>query len=380
MIACSGSSATSEDQAQQPAPSEGSNAAPSEGSAPATQDTAVSFNLSGLSAWSDGDSLQLVSRHRGVVLSAIEGQLAAPPPRGATTVAGSELNWKHTSAPLLDAASGDPLLLTQQVAATSNGRVYTALARAGAVAGLTLRDGRSASLATSLVPLERAALVLRWRGAAFAALTAEAGPDAEPAGAATVAISARPEGREGPDGSDLAAEIYAGLPALVTFAPLPGVDLDQEVAYANPFPQLGGTWSELATVVYSASVPVPTQWGVGAVPARMVAALPVAALRASGELAPQLSPVREVAREGRALSWKAPALGVPTGYSIEVSAVSGDAQGVRIAPAARLATKGTAIELPALAAGTYVVTITALSSGKGGAFAAADHVTAQFAL
>lgn len=376
LVACNGHAGTGNEDSQAPA-----EPAPSAAAEPAraTRDTDVAFNVSGLSAWKQGDSLQLVSQRRGVVLSGIESQLAAAPGAGETTVAGAAINWKHTPAPLFDASQGDKLLLTQLVTGVSNGRVYSALARAGEVSGLALRDGHPASLASALAPVAQTSLALRWKGSAFAALTAAAaaGPGAEPAGAATIAISALPDalGKR-----DLAAELYAGLPSLVTFAPLPGADLDQAVTYGNPFPQLGGTWHELATVVYAATVPVPTRWGVGSVPARMVAAIPVAQLRQAGELAQQLSPVRDVKRDGSSLSWTAPSLGKADGYSLVISAVTGDDQGPRITPVATLTTKDTAIELPELAAGTYVVTITAIANGKGRAFASADHVTAQLAL
>lgn len=373
-VACNGNAGTGHEDSKAPAEPAASAA---DEPARATRDTDVAFNVSGLSAWKQGDSLQLVSQRRGVVLSGIESQFAAAPGADETTVAGQAINWKHTPAPLFDASQDNKLMLTQLVTGVSHGRAYSALARAGEVSGLSLRDGHPASLASALAPVAQTSLALRWKGSAFAALTAAAGPGAEPAGAATISISALPDGL---GQRDLAAEIYAGLPSLVTFAPLPGADLDQAVTYGNPFPQLGGTWHELATVVYAATVPVPTRWGVGSVPARMVAAIPVAQLRKTGELAPQLSPVRDVKRAGSSLSWTAPSLGKADGYSLVVSAVTGDDQGPSITPVATLATKGTSIELPELAAGTYVVTITAIANGEGRAFASADHVTAQLAL
>jgi hypothetical protein len=132
--------------------------------------------------------------------------------------------------------------------------------------------------------------------------------------------------------------------------------------------------------VYSASVPVPTKWGVGSVAARFVVAAPVASLGKSGELAPQISPVSGVKIDAGHVSWQAPSLGKATSYSVVVSAVSGSDQGVDIKAVAQLTTKASSLQLPALAAGTYVLTITAIAQGEGRAFASADHVTAQLAL
>jgi hypothetical protein len=382
LIACNGNASTSNEDSkssaeQPPSAAEG---------ALATRDTDVTFNISGLSAWTSGDSLQLISQRSGVVLGGLESSFAAAPRGGDTTVAGQAINWKHTFAPLVDAAKGDQVMVTQLVAATSNGRPYSALARAGVAQGFSLRDGQPASLAATLAALKQdRTLALRWNGAAFAALTsqasASAGAGALPAPAATVSISAISQAQAGSlTGEAFLTSLYAGLPSLVTFSPLPGEVVDQAVAYANPFPSLGGTWHELATAVYAASVPVPTRWGVGSVPARFVAAVPVSSLGKTGELAPQLSPVSGVKIDAGNVRWHAPTLGKATSYSVVVSAVTGSDQGVDIKAVAQLSTKATSLQLPALAAGTYVLTITAIAQGEGHAFASADHVTAQLTL
>lgn len=337
----------------------------------ATRDTDVTFNVSGLSAWAAGDSLQLVDPARGAAMAGIENAFSAYPRGGETTVAGQRLNWRHTGAPLVEAARGESVMLTQLVAAPAGG--YSALARAGAAHGFTVRDGEAAALSATLAAVAQdRALTLRFRGDQFAALAAAAGEGARPGGAAAVEISAVLGGAAG----DLHAAFQAGLPSLVTFAPLAAAAAERSVVYGNPWK--GG---EVATALYSASVPVPTRWGVGSALARFVSSAPVTSLKA-GELAPQLSPVRGVKLSPSRLSWEAPAQGKATGYSVVVHLVDGSDQGVNLKPLATLTTKATSLALPAevvTAGRTYVFTITAMT-GDGLSFASADHVTAQLAL
>lgn len=364
----------------------------------ATSDTPVTATIGGLASWPPGDSLQLVSPERGTTLAGLETNFAAYPKVGETTIAAQALNWKHLGAPLVDGAKGETALITQLVAAQSGGRRYAALARAGAAHGFTVRDGEAATLSATLTPVAQdRAFSIQWKGSQFAALVEATGAGARPGGAATVAISVVPAGFGDIPAShslrDFFTRYHSGFPTLVELPPFATSDFTQDVVYGNPFP---GAWSEFVTAIYTSSVPVPTAAGVGSVQARLITAQSVAALGKGGAIAPQLSPVRNVALDGVAfdapragvgasptISWQPPALGKATGYAVTVHQVETSDQGVNIKPLTTLSTKGTSLQLPAalLSSGSsYVLTITALSNGDSHQAFAADHVTAQLSL
>jgi hypothetical protein len=341
----------------------------------ATRDTHVAYDVTGLEPWRTGDTLQLVLPRTGHTMDGVEQALLQPPRPGDTAIAGERLNWKHTGLPLLDAADGATAMVTQLVSRRDGAREYAALGRAGVAPGLELRDGQAAALTAALAPVAQdRTLQLRWRGDQFAALTAQAGADAEPGAAATVAISAALPGalRAEPQ-----AAYDAGLPSLVTFPPLPMSAIEQRVSYGDPFDGV-----ELATALYTARVPVPTVWGQGTVLARFLAVTPVEALAQGGALAPRISPVREVSRDGTVVRWQAPKLGKASRYTVALRRVDGSAQGVELPLVTTLQTTASSVQLPAalLTVGTtYVVTITALTI-DGAAFGAADYVAAPFTL
>ncbi len=390
LIACNGNVGTTHDEDLEESGSQPAAAAPA-ASAAAKRDTQVTLSLGGLQSWKAGDSLQLVVPSTGAALPGLENSFAAYPRAGETTIAAQTVSWKHVGAPLVTADKGETVILAQLAAAisTGDGRAYAALARSGAAHGLTLRDGEAGSLAATLAPVAQdRAVTVQWRGDALPELAAAAGPGARPSPAATVAITALPDGGAR---TDFTAAYHGGLASLVVFPPLPTTRFEQTVAYGNPFSGASGKWSEVATSVYTASVPVPTASGVGSLAARFVTAVPVTSKVL--ELSPRLSPVGGVTLDGVALdaprtdagrsptlAWQAPKLGVAGSYSVTVYLVIGSDQGVELEAIDSLTTKGTSLQLPRLAAGgTYVAAITATSRGGDElVFASADHVTAQF--
>lgn len=364
--------------------------------------TPVEFELAGLSAWQAGDQLQLVAPNTGLTLTAPEESFASYPSAGSTTLRGQRLDWRAALAPLVDASKGDTTWVTQLVAAPpAPGTAGTSiLARAGIARGFTTRDGQPATLTASLAPVAPdRRLALHWRGAQFAALAAQAGPDARPAPAVAVSIKTLPAPLARTN--NFFTSHYAGLPVLVEFGPIPGAaDLDQTVRYGNPFSSARAPWTELVVMTYAASVPVPSATGIGALPAMMITAVPAGE---RVELAPAISPVRNVAAGGRSLAqprtgagtaptltWDAPAIGTATNYAVVVHAVDAGNDGVRLTKLASFYTRGTRLQLPdAVLApgGSYVFTITAISAPGAdlaarpfvGAlpYASADYVTAQ---
>lgn len=298
-------------------------------------DTYITMNLTGMSPWAVGDSLQIVSPNTALVMGGPENEFASYPAAGDTAVRGQTLNWRTAFAPVIDAAKGDSTIVTQLVSTGAGSRRYSAIARAGTAHGFTVHDGHPGTLAAVLSPVAAdRELTLGWKGRAFAALAGDVGPGARAAAAGTVAISALPDVLA--RNNAYYATYYTGLPNLVSFAPLPGAsDVDVAVRYGNPFATLGARWTELVTVVYSYIVPITTDAGVTTMPARAVVAMPVDALEA-GSLAPAISPVRNVQINQQAfdsgrtgvgpsptISWQAPAIGTPTTYVVSLGEVGG---------------------------------------------------------
>ncbi len=363
-------------------------------------DTNVTLNITGLSAWDANATLQIVSPNVGMTMSGPENELSTYP--SGTAITGQTLDWTNAFAPLIDAAKGDTTLVTQLVGMTSGARTYSALARAGTARGFSVTDGQPATLAATLTPVAQdRSLALHWKGSQFAALTSQVGPGARPGAAAALAISALPEAIA--RNNNFFSTYYTGLPNLVIFPPVPAIDFDQTVAYGNPFTSMGTPWSELVTVVYACSVPIPTESGNGSLPARLVAAVPVETLSSTGVIAPPISPVRAASINGMPLdvprtsvgdspiiSWEAPSIGTATDYVVTVHAVDASNKGVSVKTVANLRTKSTSLRIPAslLASGTsYVLTITAVSAAGADLsarpfiaslpYASADYVTAQ---
>jgi hypothetical protein len=373
-----------------------------------TSPTTVQLELSGLAAWQQGHYLQIVSPNAGMTLAGIENALPVYPGLGATALGGQAVDWRAIAAPLVDVARGDSTWVAQMEPAN---HVYARLTRAGAARDFAVGDGRSAKLTAALAPVAQdRTLALHWRGAAFAALAAQAGPGAQPAPAPAISIRAVPEAlaRNG----NLQSSFYTGLPSLVDFGPISGAaDLDQTVTYGNPFSTLGASlgaspgarWTEVVTVAYALPVSIRMPEGVGTVLALMVSATPAEALAKTGELAPAITPVRDVKLGGQSLdaarsgvgtapslTWTAPATGTATGYTVTVHELEGSRLGVNIKKVATLHTRSTQIKLPAelLRAGAnYTFTITAISApgvdlttrpfAGSLPYASADHVTAR---
>jgi hypothetical protein len=342
--------------------------------------TQVAFEISSLGDWQAGDSLQIVSPNAGMTMEGPETLLATPPGIGATAIHGQAFDWKSNLAPILDAARGDTTWVAQMAASpTSDGRTYyRALTRAGVARGFTVIDGQAATLSAALAPVAQPReLTLRWKGSEFAALAAQAGPGARPAAAPALAIRALPEllARH----NNLFSRHYAALPTLVELGPISGAeDVDQPVAYGNPFASTGAAWTEFVTVVYAMPVAVRTPQGSASLSAAIVAAVPVSALGDTGVISPPLSPVREARIAGAPLdapsagvgisptvTWQPPEIGTSTSYRVAVYALDASPLGVTPTKIATLHTNTTSLQLPGsvLSPGSsYVLTITAVAA------------------
>jgi len=341
--------------------------------------TQVGFEIAGLGSWQAGDSLQVVVPNAGVTMEGPETMLATPPGAGATAIRGP-FDWRANQAPILDAARGDTAWVAQMaVSPTIDGRTYyRALTRAGVARGFTVIDGQATTLSAALAPIAQPRQqTLRWKGSEFAALAAQAGPGARPAAAPALAIRALPEplARH----SNLFTRLFTALPTLVELGPISGSeDIDQAVAFGDPFAADGAAWTEFVSVIYPIPVAVRTPQGSASLSAMIVSAVPLAALGDAGVIAPRLSPVREPRIAGAPLdapragvgtsptvTWQPPEIGTATGYRVAVYALDASPLGVNAARIATLHTTAGSLQLPAgvLSPGSsYVLAITAVAS------------------
>jgi hypothetical protein len=362
--------------------------------------TPVHVELSGLD-WNDGASLQLVTPNLGLSIHELETHFASPPVGGATSISGETIDWARAGAPLLDSSQGDVTWLAQMTTTRRElGGYYSVLTHAGVARGLTQVDGATATLAAKLAPVALDhTLDLRWRGTAYAALAAEAGPYTRAAAGPTLSLHTLPDAIA--HNNAYHASLYQYLPSLVDFGPMDGrADFAQTIHYGNPFSTPANKWSEMVTMVYSMPVVIPH---VGSMNAMLVQAVPVDAAARSVELAPAISPVRDVAINGASLAeprtgvgrtpvitWSAPSLGTATTYSIEVEAIVRSGPGFMLRPVGTFMTNTTSLTLPAIdatSATSYVLTISAIATGDRDLattpflgtlpFASADYVTAQ---
>ncbi|MBX3154953.1 MAG: hypothetical protein KF773_03050 [Deltaproteobacteria bacterium] len=359
-----------------------------------TKTTQVGVEVDGLSPWVNGDTLQVVAPNVGLSIMGLDAHFTYPEV-GATAVANRTVNWRAAESPLIDAARGDVTTWVAQMSFSVEQGTST-LTRSGVARGFVVRDGESSTLSATLQPVAQdRRFGLRWHGDEFAALAAQAGAGVRAASQPQVTVQALPAAVAGVNQFHRSA--YGYLPTLVSVLGLTGDQFrDRTIPYGNPFTTAGARWTELVTTVYAMPA---TIRGFGSMTARVMQATPLAG-RTEVDLAPVLSPVRDVQIDGRAateplagvgttptLTWLAPAVGTPTGYEVTVyeAVTVGDSR--RINKVATFYTRGTKLDVPAtvLDRSPVVFNITAvMSPGRDRAktpfqgslpFASTDYLT-----
>jgi hypothetical protein len=362
-----------------------------------TQSTPVTLAATGLAAWQDTDSLQILSSNAGATIFDVQLGFATPPTAGSTSV-NQDFDWQLQFAPLVDAAKGDKTQVYQLVTKPLGAEHYIALARLGSTATFTTTDGAPATLGVALAAVpQNKTLAIHFKRSQFEAMRAEAGPGATASTTQLFAIDALPGASS--------HGFYASASDLVISSPTPAAtDLDQTFVYGNPFSTNGTAWDEFAIVYYQFDVPV---LAAGAqtpriVPAGAYAYMPLSALT-NGTVAPTITPVRNVKVNGQDLmtartgvgltptiTWDAPTTGSATYYTVSVRQVLAANMTTSLRTVATFETKSTSLQLPPsiLAnSSSYVLRITAqiepgydatVTPFQGGLdYASASVVTAQ---
>src|SRR5215831_15640215 len=331
--------------------------------------TPVGIEIAGLDHWHTGNDLQFISPNVGLSIHNVDTHFAYPV-EGSTTITNQHMNWAAAASPLIESAKGDALWAAQMTQVSSSVN-YSVLTHAGVAQGLDIADGKPSVVRATLAPVAMTRTFnLHWRSAPFANLAAQAGPYASAAPVAVISVLTLPALLA--QNNNFAHASYAYLPSLVDVDPvLASRDVDQTIAFGNPFENAGSRWTDFVRVRYAMPVRIP---GVGAIMAVYLQATPIDAL-GDAALAPAISPVRNVKVNGLAanteqsgvgptpaISWDAPATGSATSYAVILRAIVPNGASLTIAPAGTLYTRSTSLTLPASATRgvpSYVVTNTA---------------------
>ena len=340
----------------------------------ASAETDVSIDVTGLDAWADGDSTQIVVANNGGVIFSPELQFATRPADGDAAISSQMIDWMAQGVPLVDASQGDVAAMTQLVERTSGTEAYSGLDRYGTAPGFTQTDGSASTLSVAMSAVPQTTLALHWRGSAFEALLPDVGAGASDVpGADGVFIDALPDAAS--------FGFYTTSPDLMLYTPTDSTaNVDPTVVYGNPYSTMGRAWDEYAIINYFFAVPV--QLGSAAPYNEFVgydANMSLAALH-GGVVKPLISPVRHVQIAGKSLGspqtrvgtsptvrWDAPAIGNATLYVVTLKRLSADSSGTSSTIVATFVTKDRSLQIPStyLASGsTYILSMTAVDFGS----------------
>jgi hypothetical protein len=330
-----------------------------DGVAPTTE-TDLTFDVTGLDAWADGDTTELLVANNGDIVYSPETEFAAPPADGDTAIAGQSIDWSAQFPPtvLIDASQGDIASLEQLIVRSSGTESYQALDRYGTASRFTQTDGAPSMADIAMSHVAQTTRPLHWRGAAFEAMRSEVGAGAtDVPGGAQVFVDALPDAAR--------FGFYTNAPDLAIYTPsVPTSNLDLTLRYGNPY-----HWDEFYSLNYLFAVPV--QLG-SAAPASVfvgyVANLDVGRV-AGGVIAPEISPVRDVhigRGDSPTVTWSPPAIGCATEYFIQLEQLSASDGQTAANVVASFVTTDRSLQIPSdfiTSGSSYVLAITAINFG-----------------
>ncbi|TKD04501.1 hypothetical protein [Polyangium fumosum] len=317
----------------------------------ATVPTKLALDITNLDPWQAPDDLQLFVPNSGAGQRMFGSGTGAEnwPAVGDTTLERFTVNWAGFAySSLIDAGKGDVLTVSQLSQQTgASGVPYAIVTRFASFDDITQTDGSTVSKSGAFtgVPSNLSAS-LDVHTTKFASHVAAVNPKAVDQGT-FVEIRTQPGNTLAPIGSS-ATLLFLGLAAGTADVNLGAIP------YGNPYPAAWGSSvvvSHYGLVDYTAPG-VATPWSDYGV---IMFSRDVASV--SGRpIDPPLSPVQDLEVNGKSafsdqtgvtrtprLSWKAPAVGTPTHYTIVVSKPTGNSIGQVVA---MLHTKDTKVDLP----------------------------------
>lgn len=323
---------------------------------PPQYSTPVTFLLSGLSPWSEGNAIQLTSADFWNVPSwDLDSGVVQ------TVQTTDWMSGVAGACPLVDAARGDVVYVHQLVTTSIDAggpRSYSAAARAVALDTVTLADGVPSVVTAALADVPQSGSVtVDWRTTQFEQYLASMGPGAEPS-RHHFYVNAN----SGPL-NPLATNDY-GTPDLLIMEIEPGAaDFTAGPLRYGQF--LDATWTEFLIASFDARVPVSAPGGsTKYVSAGIGSRRPYAN---GALLAPVVSPVRSVKLDSRdammpglttasvtpVLSWTAPALGDPDYYLVAVYLLRNYSGTTSVSRVYSVMTRNTTLRLPPYNSGWY---------------------------
>lgn len=321
--------------------------------ATATQNTPLTFNVTGLKPFASSDVLQWYSTN----VNNVYGYLGDFSPTnvplpGDTALAGMTQDWLDTGLLMVDTSKGDSPSLTQLSSVTSGTETYTALSRIFKPDGLVQVDGFTSTLNGFMRPVSQSEKVrIAWDRTPYADYISLVNPNA-------ISLSQRFIVHTPPWGTErgfIAAtvDLLNYYPSSPDMTPL---DLG-EAHYGNPFPC---EWGRIYSIeqVYAVRYTAPGTIRPWALWAGM-ATYSLEAPERSKPMVQAVAPITDLMIEGvdglqaqdlsvatPTLTWKAPNKGVPNAYRVTVYRVYAQGIATRANFEAELITTDTSLTVP----------------------------------
>ncbi|MBL8949889.1 MAG: hypothetical protein JNK82_03870 [Myxococcaceae bacterium] len=308
--------------------------------------TPLTLNLTGLVPWSANDGLGFTSTNLGVgeydVMRFSTQGLEAGATAGAVT-----FDYRQSRLPMLSAARGDTLVLTQRVRLSSPLPHWTTV-RSATVTGLTQTSGQSSTVNAVFSAMPPLTQPVDLRTTQFESHRASVHPQAVSSHTQILFYGAPGFTPERSAGATTAILLYAALPA-------GGTDFSGSFTFVNPFSVSTPLVVSVASL-FSVAVQAP---GAAAAPLYGVLeqTLPLASL--SGPLTPLVGPPRMIQVNGvpvttltsgvgqsPVITWAAPAIGAVDYYLVTFSRLVNQAGETQIVTVATFGTKATRLVVP----------------------------------
>ncbi|HEX8436573.1 hypothetical protein [Archangium sp.] len=341
-----------------------------------TQLTPLTFNVSNLNAWQNGDHLEFFSPRSNTWLFNMETYGKNLPAVGATSLSGMSVvtgppgTSSYFGVPnLVDGSVGDRAMLAQLSQRTSStGMPYTAMSRVIEFEPFSQVDGQEQVLSGALTEVSTAnSISLNVKGTQYNAYKAAIGPSPT-FFEFVLSVQGTPGGN--------ARNMFAPAVDLLLLNPTLDADLETgTMTYGTP---LSDTWgvsvSTRASFMSKYVLPGSTRGSVSISGGVETVDVVDAANAANVTVTPWLSPVQNPRINGTSLftetsgvgaspviSWDPPAVGTPSLYRINVRRLFIDSAGTnRSTPVGVVYTRGTQVKIPPdlmLAGRSYVLTL-----------------------